>query len=85
MKAPVEALKLVRLPCAGLLPTVYVVSGLLSASLPVTVPLTAVFSFVLTDCPLATGVTLSTTLIDTVAAVLVLVPSDAVKVKLSLP
>ena len=58
---------------------------MLSASLPVTVPLTAVFSLVLTDCPLATGVTLSTTLIDTVAAVLVLVPSDTVKVKLSAP
>ena len=85
MKTPVEALKLVKLPCAGLLTTVYVVSGLLSASLPVKVPLTAVFSLVLIDWPLATGVTLSTTLIDTVAAVLVLVPSDTVKVKLSAP
>ena len=59
------------------------VSGLLSASLPVKVPLKAVFSLVLSDWPLATGDTVSTTVIDTVAAVLEFMPSDTVKVKLS--
>ena len=61
------------------------VSGLLSASVAVSVPLVAVFSLVLSDCALATGVILSTTVSETAAAVLVLVPSVAVKVKLSAP
>ena len=61
------------------------VSGLLSASVAVSVPLVAVFSLVLSDCTLATGVILSTTVSDTPAAALVLVPSVAVNVKLSAP
>ena len=69
MNVPTEALKLVSEPSVGELTTVYVVSGLLSASLPVKVPLVGTFSVVSIVWPLATGVTLSTMVIVTVATV----------------
>jgi hypothetical protein len=78
----VAALKLVKLPWVGL-PAMAKVSVSPSLSLAVSVPSLAVFSSVLRDWPSATGVVVSTTVIVTVASVLVFLPSEAVKVKLS--
>ena len=75
----------VSVPCAGLVPIVYV-SGSLSGSVATSVIDFGVSSFVVTLCEFATGGSLTAiTLIDTVAAPDRFVPSDARNVKLSGP